>query len=505
MKSPFSVTKKAIGDGFVGREDKLEEYRKKLFVSKHGSISVCGLPRVGKSSLVYNLLHGEEKTAEKKIIFADLDNFGRCQSFYHMWRLIVRKLRIQLEDIVLSGNEIAQALQRVEDVGDDFEKIEWALEDLFRSLSRQGIHTIIYLDEFDYVSKVFHRTEDEDASCYFQQLRGLLTDPDYKISFIIVSRRSLSFLETRCQGGSAFHLTFDNQQLVGFNKNEMHQFRDRIAQYGVHLTDEEWKRLIEYTGCSPYLMSMAANDLVVLQEQSSFQDILDACVPRFDVYFRELVSLLEDENYMQRMIQIFVGPKYDVSAAHVRELESRGYITTDGTQLRTISPAFEQYLKDLVFLTGNNKVWPLLNDAERYLRTIIKSRMTDKFGSEWESKIEAEYQARVALDPKRYRYFVHFGKARKFIADTKRKYGSTIQIDLLNVISIGELAQILKHYWADFRSVFGGDAYSDWEPKFSMLGLARAPLAHANPQYLTPAQVEETNAYCKMILALDID
>lgn len=505
MENPFSITKKAVGDGFVGRQDKLKEFREKLFVSRRGSISICGLPRVGKSSLVYNLLHGEENLAEKKTIFADLDNFGSCQSFYHMWRKIIKALRTHLDTFGLLDEELVMAMRYVADAGDDYEEITFALEDLFRLLGCREIHTILYLDEFDYATKVFHRTEDEDAACYFQALRELETNPDYKISFIIVSRRSLSFLESRCQGGSAFHLTFDNQKLVGFSKKEMIEFRERMEKYGVRLADDEWNTLREYTGCSPYLLSMVANDLVVLKDQRPFDQILGDCTPRFDAYFHELVSLLEDEGYIQRMIQIFVGPKYDVTAAHVRELESRGYIISDGEKLCTISPAFEQYLKDIVFLGEINEIWPLLTEAEQHLRTIVRTKISRKFGSEWAKKIEDEYKGRKEKDPKRYGYFVDFEKARKFIKSTRDKYGASVSVDLLNVISIKEIAQILKQYWNDFKDIFGKESFAVWEPKLKMIGFARDPLAHANPQYLTPVQVSETNAYCKAILALKLN
>lgn len=501
MESPFCVGVKATGAGFVGREEKLEEYSRKLFAAKRGSISICGLPRIGKSSLVNRLLHGSQDLPERKIIVAEADNLGRFKSFYALWRWLSKSIKRQLEKAGLLNDEFQSMIDAIADAGDDYEELSFAIDILFEALNRTGIKTIVYIDEFDYVGKVFKAEDEEDSYYYFQLLRNLITDPKYNVSFIIVSRRSLEYLEERCCGGSVFHLAFDKQQLVGFDDKELNSFREVLRNCGVELSEGQWDDIISRAGRSPYLLSITANDLVIKKDLMSVDKIVLECTQRYYDYFKEIIELLKDEGYMKRMIQIFIGPKYDLLPQHAREMENRGYITFRNGRYETISSLFERYMLDQVRLDSSLDIWPLLTQAEKRLRLIIEAKMTERYGENWERIMREDYYRRCSENPAKYKWFVHFEKADKFIRDTRREYNTSSGINLLNVIGIDELANIIKFYWNPmFAPVFGNKQYSEWENDFALMGRARNPLAHSNPEYLTPIEIEQTNIYCRKLL-----
>ncbi len=506
MDSPFFVGPIATGKGFIGREHKLEEYRRKLLDGKRGSLSICGIPRIGKSSLVYKLLHESGDLAKKNIIVADVGNLGKFSSFFALWREIVELIHRSLKAASLCDTDLESMINAVKLAGDDYENISYAIDTLFETLKEYELKTIIYIDEFDYVSKVFKNSDDIEAYQYFQFLRSLITDPKYIVTFIIVSRRSMEYLEDRCCGGSVFHLAFDKQQLIGFGEDELLKVRKTLEEFQVVLSDSEWSNIIYRAGCSPYLLSIASNELIVNKDLLPVDDIIASCTQRYYDYYKEIIELLDTEGYMKRIIQIFVGPKYDILPQHVRELENRGYITLYKGKHETISELFAQYMTDLVRMDESLNMWPLLTEAEKRLRLIIETKLTEKYGQTWETIIRSEYEARCQANPNKNEFFVDFSKADKYIRSTRNKYNPTSTVTVLSVIGIQELSNILGFYWnSSFAQVFGNTQFSEWRPKLALLARARDPLAHSNLEYLTPIEIETANIYCRGILSATKD
>lgn len=59
-----------IGDRFIGREAEISQIKNRILGKSSGNISVVGLPRIGKSSLVWNTLIAdkEELFKQKKLV-----------------------------------------------------------------------------------------------------------------------------------------------------------------------------------------------------------------------------------------------------------------------------------------------------------------------------------------------------------------------------------------------------------------------------------------------------
>lgn len=65
MDNPFIVGAEVEGESFIGRRDQLKQFNDLLYKndSKSGSISLTGITRIGKSSLIRNAVKlNENKT-----------------------------------------------------------------------------------------------------------------------------------------------------------------------------------------------------------------------------------------------------------------------------------------------------------------------------------------------------------------------------------------------------------------------------------------------------------
>lgn len=503
--SPFCVGKEAVGEGFIGRKSQIEEYSRKLFDPRNsGNLSISGLPRIGKSSLARMILRGEASKGNERLLIAEVGNLGGCRSFSGLCKKIARCIKKELKKADVDDSPFKPLLDAVNDSNGDYDELSWAMEDLFEQLNDEGYKTVIFIDEFDYADRVFNYGEECDAVSYFQLLRALITEPTYNVSMLIVSRRSLSLLEERSCGASTFHGAFDNQQLAGFTDAELGLTRDLLSRYGVCVADEQWSSVLHLAGRVPYLLSMICNDLLILREERAIEEIIDGCEQRVYEYCKDVLGLLEDEDSLKHLIQVCIGPRYDIVPQQVAELENRGYLIRVGVGYAPVCGFFEQYLRDVVRTDANMDISPNLTSAEKKLRLIVEHILRSKMGDDWASVVRADYETRRVEDPAKYRYFVDFAKADKFMDSNKRKFG-IVEENFLNVVSIAELSQIMKFYWADFARVFNGQAYSVWEPKFKLLQRTRDPLAHSNLEYLTSAEVEQANMYCNEIIGLKLE
>ena len=81
MKKPFIDGSPATGRKFIGRKEYLKVLTDFIKYEDKGCMSVCGLPRIGKTSIVQKAL----KPKSKKIlsVFVDLSNMT---SFFDLWK-----------------------------------------------------------------------------------------------------------------------------------------------------------------------------------------------------------------------------------------------------------------------------------------------------------------------------------------------------------------------------------------------------------------------------------
>jgi len=87
-----------IGHRFVGREHAIETIQNRILVKNGGNIAIMGLPRVGKSSLVWKALVEKREEALKNKIFIIRINVGNISKSENFYKMLVSQLFDDLED-----------------------------------------------------------------------------------------------------------------------------------------------------------------------------------------------------------------------------------------------------------------------------------------------------------------------------------------------------------------------------------------------------------------------
>jgi hypothetical protein len=329
------------------------------------------------------------------------------------------------------------------------------------------------------------------------------------MTFITISRRSLIHIETRSFGGSTLDGVFKKISLRGFSNEDLQEYFNKFESLQIKLTDDVKKKILYYAGRSPYLLSALGQEIVYRKGVEDFDSVLSACNQQFLDYFKRIVDLLKDEDFYNKLLQIYIGPRYNIKQYDIDELESRGYISNkskdffdsdenkrDEFKYETISEYFVEYLMD-ISQPEIGEIWPILSQAEKKLRSIIETELTDMFGQRWKDELE-----RVNLEYKKNKkYFIDFEKVNINLAVNKKKYKERASDNILTVVGIMELGNILQHYWTRFAPYFNNDQYSKWAARFYLLHKARNPLAHNTAEFLTEEEIMETEIYCREIIS----
>ena len=507
MNNPFKVGEEVTGESFIGRKEWLKFFFESIYKSKEksGSISLTGIPRVGKSSLIYNVRN--TPTNLGRDIYSVEVIMGKCTDFNSFWITILWAIYDVLdEEDVLSEGERKILKPFLDEETIPPIKFRRQIEKFFTSISRK-CKLVIYIDEFDFAEKVFGNN-----SSHFQFLRELVSDSNYSMSFVVVSRRSLMHIETSSFGGSNLNGVFQKVSLKGFDNEELKEYFDKINGAGITLSEEIKSIILYLAGRSPYLLSTLGRAIVEDQGRHTINEIYEKCSQQFLEYYKNILSLLKDEEYYLKLIQLYIGPKYDLKKTELDELVARGYITEERnasygsidhdndydsqmTRYETISEHFIDYLR-IVTEVDVDQIWTILSETEKKIRLIIEKEMKKEYGVRWMDELR-----RIAEECRKInRRFIDFHKADNYIESNRRRFGVRANDNILNVISIHELTNIMEYHWQkNFSKYFNNELFSKWIYKFNVIAKARNPLAHNFAEYLTEEEIKVTEAYCNEV------
>jgi len=494
LHSPFETGSVVTGDKFIGRDENIKKCLRKL--KGGGSVALRGIPRIGKTSLAFKLLEPEYWTDQNVIPF--LINLGGCETFFHFCRSVM--LEIEKKYVNAANDSAFSALvAAVKAAGDNYETISEAVKAVFSYLRSKDVHTVICIDEFDSVVRVFGESTETASICYYLFLRELMTNPQlYRLSLIITSRRSLVSLTAKADGGSVFHNAIETIPIHGFNNREMGAFREYAARHGLAFSEEDWTLFVQQAGRSPYMLSTTATALLDAEEGQSIKNTLNRYEANHYQYFDTLIDYLrEDGNKdLRRMIQLFIGPKYNLSQNDINELIFSGYIlqeTVNGKpRYETLSLRFQQYLEEKTRQGLDLEIWPLVGETEKNLRDIIEQKMYAKYNDNWEAELITAARSKAAAK----NHFIEMDKINYYISARKHQ-----RQRLVDTLSFLEYMNIILEYRNDlFKDIFPGWAYKDIKNCFFTVYNARNPYAHFNECFLSDLEVQEADLACRKIL-----
>jgi len=470
--NPFKTGGIVTGRNFIGRGQIVKSCLARLRAGN--SLALCGLPRIGKSSLAHKLINELGNSTEKKLLAA-FEILGERTSFFELWRCVALGLEKELEKSGQMTPGQRQFLTDIMEAGENYEKLSMAVPALFKDLAKGGLKTILVLDEFDSVKRVFGPGP-ETLHRNFQFLRGLATDPDNGLALIIVSRRSLEKLETAASGGSVLHLAVDPRMVIGFDGRERAAFQTYAKECGLELSEAEWAMVEHQAGRSPFMLSKVAAALFEAEEGREVKSILKECAAEHFHYFRELIKLMREDggNTLEHMFQIFFDTHHGLTQNQINELVLQGYIWKANDRIETLSKFFEEYLCQETRHELEKGFWPLYTESLKRLRQTVKRKYEEKYGQKWEEALIEEAKQKAA-DPKKY--FVNRGTLKQYL-DQQGKGGAS-RDDFIERLLFLDFMNIILNYWDDyFHKIFTSLTPAEIKSNFQAMQEARNCITH---------------------------
>lgn len=524
-KKLFHRTGKIVyGDRFVGRENLLSEMRESV-LTLSDNLAVMGMPRVGKSSLVWQcfMFHKEEVMKDDHMIpvFCETGSVSSEEDYINLFFTASYNCILELVD-----NEQYLQINKVYDtyLKEDYQSYKKAItqtdeNNAIKSFYKHlkcvaGYSVILILDEFDHV-------HDFLTLRGFQLLREISYNPDSGVCIVTTSRKSIKEIEPPNTHISNFHGTFEHMYVGMYNQDDLNSFWSRIED-SLGIPENVKNQINDMVGGHPYF-----TDLCCLHYYSNEKEenILNQGLKlKLFNEFSQIISILERDDLLKSAIQIVVGPLLEnIPETTIVRMKGWGFIKEVSNKEKTSilgSSLFEDATDDKVYILFGSffsrlfyakylldtPYWPLWGETERKLREIVKKYVIQKYGEEWYERIKEENKYN-------YDWLDRFGNMEKRYNENK---DLPIYSGYNSIIDFAETGQLyylfIKKYWKDaFANIFKAtlkditeaqksnvevDAFLCWQKRFNTLIVFRRPYAHNNSQYITEEDINIAKFYC---------
>jgi len=487
MENPFADYGSIVyGERFIGRNEEIKAVQNRIFGKAYGNLAIQGLPRIGKSSLARKAIIEYRKELEDKQIIPIRINSGSYENskiffeevFSELHKRMIRISNINIELLNVIFEKFGKSTRQNERNN--------LLEEYFELLQEFNYRVIYILDEFDAVRNYFAKDD-------YQFLRELSYNPDTKICLVTVSRRMLSEIEEKGGGGSNFHQTFDNIYLGMFNDEDLDIYWKKFFNSRVPIDSDGKQKIYEFAGRHPFLL-----DLFNYHLYNNLSDnLIDAIVKTREKLqltilnnYKTILDLLEEENLTSKLLQMVVGPVFDITSTEAEKIERYNLVKKLNNGFIGFSSDFHNYL---FMVKREIPIWNVWTEVETKLRSIVYLWLVERYGNNWEEKFRKlqNKEAFIAnLEANRDR--------------EKKSFPDTYSQNLLDFTYPADLFdKFMQVEWKWFKSIFGKEA-NDWKQKFDLLAKIRNPLAHNKENILKEFERNEAKAYCEEIL-LKID
>lgn len=492
-----------FGDRFVGRKLEIQRIEQRVFGSAYGNIAIMGLPRIGKSSLVWQSIMTKKEQLEAEKTLPIYFQTGSCKNSTLFFQQLVSLLDEELSLICDDPRYENNVKKVVDTVIANNNPVEFsnAIQKYFKFVKRLGYKIIYILDEFDSVQKIFEVAD-------FQMLRELSYNPDTKICLVTCSRKTIQEIEAVNGAISNFYGTFSEIRLGMYNDDDLSEYWSRVpAGFTI---DENYKSTAKfYTGNHPFLLDVF-NDFCLKNGFTSIESELQLEEIRLNLWhqFKTIQDTLVNEDLLDKAIQLVLGPVYDVTGIEEEKLLKYQFIhLVDNEEKikvlgRLVGPMIggQSYMCFSDYFTlffdqehlQNIDYWPLWSETERHIRKLIKIYISEKYSSDWETEMIAQYGSSES-------WMTKFNRLKSTREHDKKLFEKASD-DLVDYTQTPEMYEVFMNVaWQDwFGKVFEGQK-KDWAKKFSYLAAIRNPMAHNNKEFISKEEIQKATDLCNEI------
>lgn len=474
------------GKRFIGRRTSLQVLENRVIrPSEPGNLAIIGDHKIGKSSLVYKAIieRKDELIARGFLpIWVNLATYDQSPVFF---RSLVTRCCDELQDLEWLTSPIEQAAKRALD-----DEMSWGegysrIQRFFEKVRQYQKRIIFILDEFDHARFLF-----KDNTAGFQGLRELSYRPEWRVTFVTTSRRTIRDIELQTQAISTFDGIFHKHYLGMFDDSALKEYFARLSLAGFPSEARIKSQIDSYCGGHPYLLETLGYEIVeALREQQHIdvdhiaQRIRGSFLDQYD----RMTELLSEDGTLNKLLQILFGPVVDVQQTDVDELLRYGLIKASNRDIYVAySTHFQTYLK---LIERQTELWPSWREAELALRQLITAKMLNQYGEQWIAILEKK---RPNLQPV-------FDKCRETQQKEEKAFAGRASRNLIDFTYPRDLFSIIFAEWDAFRSTLGRDK-GYWDQRAQLLAKIRTPLAHNRDVVLHDYERQIAAGYCKEIL-----
>lgn len=508
IKNPFADNGGIVmGERFVGRNNEINEIHTRVLSELYGNLAIVGLPRIGKSSLVWNaLIPLKDKLLKERhiITYTSMSSSENAVNFFKGLVLAI------LEEIKFNNN-LVDIYKRLESIYNDIKKYQNnrfeflnLVKRFFRFCKISNLRTTFIIDEFDYSKNIFSVAD-------FQFLRELSTLPETKICLVTISRRTIQELEPGNGAISNFYGVFSELRLKLFNENDMRAYWQRVENLGLEISDEYKMEVSYFVGSHPYWLDIVnyhifnslkageKNSINLLSEIGSELKIL------LWNNYENILHLMEEEGLKSHFIQAVVGPVVNLTQMSIEKLIKYGLIKPifakekygayfqflvdaglaheNDISYNSISTHLNEYLRQK---EKEFDIWPLWKETEHQVRKLITVYLKEKYGEDWRD-------AFILANPKKENDILRMEEMR---TRNKKNFGNLASDNLVNYTYPLDMWDcFISSDWVWFQRVFSGTK-ANWREKFLLLSKIRNPIAHSNINFVLPEELSKAKEIC---------
>lgn len=523
------------GSRFIGRKDEIKTIETRIINNNLDNVSIVGLHKVGKTSLIMHTLISQRQILyEKKIIvvYSQLSNFTNSRDFYLS---ILTDIDEQFSDNFQHSRWPDIRRRTLEKISTEtsISNVRDYIKKLFRKINKLlEFHSIIVLDEFDSATKAFSREDNNDlliqegenitkGEAEFQVLRELGSMSEYNVSLITLSRRDLGKIEVNSAAPSLFSQIFGVPiHLKMYNSEELNEYWKRLRS-AYPLLSTDYRNRAEYTvGGHPFLLDKY-NDCCIRRNVFDKPQKDDLAVVRKDAnaLFSSILHRLEKDDLLKIAVQIVRGPVYENYEGAIDYLKLYGFIRAVPTKtkqrlLGSIDGVIEgQGVEERTYICFSDyftkkfaydyytalQYWPLWNETENSLRRIIKCYVNDRFGDDWELAF-FDFIKQNSNTEDVTKNISNIQRLKKEREKAIIEFGDNAFIDLIDYTHTSDFFNIfIRNDWEWFRDILG-ENFGYWSSIFSYLTKIRNAHAHSNADLVSEIQQEQAYLYCRKIL-----
>jgi len=494
IENPFADYGNIVaGDRFIGRKDSLRVIANRVTRPQEpGNLAIIGDPRIGKSSLAYKaVIESRAVLISKRLlpIWINLATYDQPPIFF---KSLITRCIDELEDL----NWMTEKIQRAANHALQ-DEVSWSegytrIQRFFEKIRQSNIRILFILDEFDHARFLFKG----DISG-FQGLRELSYRPEWRVTFITTSRRTIREIELQSQAISTLDGIFHKYYLAMFNDEDFQAFAERLSSVGLSVTSEITDEIEFYCGKHPYLLEMLGYEIVeVFSEQQqvnvnvAFQKIERSFVNHYD----SIIYLLKEDGNLGKLLQILFGPVIDVKQTDVDEFLRYGFIRL--SKQGTYTAFSEHFHSFLSLIERETDLWSVWRDTEKNLRILLTSTLQDKYGTDWFGQLEKSHP-NLCMDKESGKNL--FQKCRESQEREIKTWRDRASQNPLDFTYPQDLFAIVLKEWQIFQPIFGKDkAY--WDQRSQVISKVRNPLAHNRDDVISDYERQIAEGYCKEIL-----